>query len=248
MSNIHKLLLPLGILCSQAFGASPVLINGNFDAFELDTGVYAGQYDATTNPNGYTSNLGGFGAYNYRDDAAGIGWLVDTADKVIELWKPVNGYNFVSTGGQFAELNAQSNGALFQDVTIAALGDVDYGFSHAAREPNSTDIMRVLITYLGADNTFGTADDLVKVNTQFSSINTSPALNWNSYAVDNAFTSVAGGTYRFSFGAVSSGGVVESGLGNFLDNVRFGINAVPEPSAALLGSLGALALLRRRRR
>lgn len=33
-----------------------------------------------------------------------------------------------------------------------------------------------------------------------------------------------------------------------LDNITYGAAAVPEPSAALLGSLGALAMLRRRRR
>jgi hypothetical protein len=68
---------------------------------------------------------------------------------------------------------------------------------------------------------------------------------WGNYAVANAFTSVVGGAYRFSFGAVSTSGGNAS-QGNFFDNVNFGVNFVPEPSAALLGLLGALAMLRRR--
>jgi PEP-CTERM motif len=135
---------------------------------------------------------------------------------------------------------------LFQDVTIGLAGDVDYGFSHINRA-DGTDVMRVLITYLGADGVIGGTDDEVKINRQFSTTNnTSTSRVWNDFAVDNAFVSVAGGTYRFSFGAISaaSGNSTE---GNFLDNVRFGINAVPEPSSALLGAFGALALLRRRR-
>ena len=226
-----------------------MLLNGNFEAFDISTGNYNSPI-SPGNPDGYIVDFGSV-VRAYKETATNMGWLTTASDNGIELWKSfasASGGNSSSGTGQYAELNYTENASLFQDVTIPLAGLVDYGFEHAARN-QGTDVMKVLITYLGANNIFGDADDSVVVNTNFSSTrpgNRSTPNVWNNFTVDNAFTSVAGGTYRFSFGAVSTatGNQTE---GNFLDNVRFGIGAVPEPSSALLGSLGALALLRRRR-
>ena len=249
--NLSKLLIA-GVLCVQAEGASSVLINGNFEAFDIAAAPYSTPFNATTNPNGYKANFGGLAsgvtAGWYGAATTGIGWQTDQtgANDVIEIWKSgFLGINSLSGSGQYAELNANSAGALYQDVTIPVVGDVDYGFSHTNRVLG-TDTMRVLITYLGTDGLIGGGDDVVEVNRQFSTTNTTTPRLWNDFAVDNAFVSVAGGTYRFSFGAVSTSGPALS-EGNFLDNVRFGVGVVPEPSTALLGAFGALALLRRRR-
>jgi hypothetical protein len=241
-----------GILCVNAH-ASTALINGDFEAFSISSGAYNSAYVPSTNPNGYNEDYGTTPERirTYRDTVANIGWQTTAADvaagpanstqKSIEIWQSgAAGVSSFSGTGQFAELNAYTVAALYQDVQITELGLVDYTFAHRGR--SGTDVLKVLITYLGADNVFGGGDDVVKVDTNFSDGNTA----WGSYAVNDAFQSTAGGFYRFSFGAVSSAGGNNS-FGNFLDNVGFGINVVPEPSSALLGAFGALALLRRRR-
>ncbi len=244
------IILPfIGILCCEANAASSVLLNGNFEAFDFGTGNY-NTANTPSNPDGYIADFGTV-VRAYNENATNMGWLTTASNNGIELWKSfsaASGGNSSSGSGQYAELNYTENAALYQDVTIGLSGLVDYGFEHAARN-QGTDVMKVLITYLGANNIFGDGDDSVIVDTNFSSTrpgDRSTPNVWNDFTVNDAFTSIAGGTYRFSFGAVSTatGNQTE---GNFIDNVRFGINAVPEPSAALLGSLGALALLRRRR-
>lgn len=251
MKSKTKFISLIGLLCCNAHAASTVLVNGNFDAFVLNTGIYAGAYNASSNPNGYANDFGN--VYTYRESASGIGWLTQpinpaedsVVNNVIELWTDgAYGKNALPGSNQFAELNAFVAGALYQDITITLTGAVDYGFAHAARNAG-TDVMKVLITNLGTDNTFGTADDSVEVNQNFSNTNTTGSLVWSQNSVDNAFSSIGGRTYRFSFGAVSSN--PNNTEGNFIDNIVFGINAVPEPSSALLGTFGALALLRRRR-
>jgi hypothetical protein len=253
VKTLNNRLLLTGILCVNANAASPVLINSNFDAFNISTAPYTSAYNATTNPNGYNQTFGNsLGAYagSFRTTTTGIGWQTDQAgaNDVIEIWS--SGFNSISSAGgsgQFAELNANSAGSLFQDVTIATVGDVDYGFAHVNRSLG-TDTLKVLITYLGLNGVIGGGDDTVVVDRNFSTTNATIPRVWSDFAVDNAFVSVAGGAYRFSFSAISTatpGG--DTTQGNFLDNVRFGINSVPEPSSALLGAFGGLALLRRRR-
>ena len=245
-----KLILLLSLLCANAQAAS-TLINGNFDGFSMSTAPYNTAYDSVTNTNGYNQDFGSAPLIrSYRDTVTGMGWRTtapaQTADTLnfssiaVELW--ASGAQSVpsTTGfGQFAELNAYVVAALYQDVQITESGLVDYTFSHRGRA--GTDVLKVLITYLGADNAIGGGDDVVKVDTDFSDGNTA----WGTYSVNDAFASQPGGFYRFSFGAVSAQGGASQG--NFLDNVGFGVNVVPEPSAALLGACGALALLRRRR-
>jgi hypothetical protein len=253
MSTKHTLpYLLAGFLCIQAHAASPVLINGNFDDLDMQTAPYNAAYDAVTNPNGYqawySAPYAGDPIRDYLTSTPGIGWQTDQTgtNDVIELWD-TGAAGFASfSGNQYAELNSRTVTALYQDVTIGLAGDVDYGFAHINRD-NGTDVMKVVITYLGIDGVIGGGDDVVKIDQQYSATNLAgnPRV-WNDNVVDNAFTSVAGGTYRFSFGAVSQAGG-DATQGNFLDKVRFGINAVPEPSSALLGAFGALALLRRRR-
>jgi PEP-CTERM motif len=261
IKNISLLLFAASLLQS-AHGAD-VLINGNFEAFSITSGNYNSAYVPVTNTDGYNQDFGTTPKRirSYRDTVTGIGWQTTAADvpvtspvptvptaanttqKSIEVWESgAVGINSSSGTGQFAELNSYSIAALYQDVQINELGLVDYTFSHRGR--TGTDTLKVLITYLGGDNTFGTPDDVVKVDSNFSDNTT-----WGNYQVNDAFTSVSGGFYRFSFGAVSSAGG-DNSFGNFLDNVGFGVNVVtiPEPSSALLGGLGVLGLALRRRR
>ena len=246
--NKSQLLLAT-LLCVNAQGASS-LVNGDFEAFSMSTGNYNSPYDVGSNPNGYNQDFGSTPLIrSYRDTVTGIGWQTTASDtafgtnsttKAVEIWES-GAQTIPSTSGfgQFAELNAYQTAALYQDVQITESGLVDYTFSHRGRD--GTDVLKVLITYLGSDNVIGGGDDTVLVDTNFSDGNTA----WGVYSVNDAFVSQPNGFYRFSFGAVSSS--PDNTQGNFLDNVAFGVNVVPEPSTALLGAFGALALLRRRR-
>ncbi|HEY8990744.1 MAG TPA: PEP-CTERM sorting domain-containing protein [Luteolibacter sp.] len=245
-------MLPLLSLCLAASlpcaHAANVLLNNNFEAFSIDSGNYNLAFNSTTNPDGYTANFSNGTppklSRQYQETATGMGWLTTAPDNNIEIWQ--SGHTSVPSAdgtGQFAEINANTSAALYQDVTIDLAGLVDYSFLHRGR--SGTDTLQVTITYLGLDNQFGTGDDQVMVAQQFSTGNSA----WVLYDQQDQFTSVANGVYRFSFGAVSSAGG-DLSFGNFIDNVNFGVAAapVPEPSAALLGGLGVLGLFGRRRR
>lgn len=226
----------------SAYGAN-VLVNNNFEAFSIASGNYNLAYNATTNPDGYNQSFGSAPTLSrqYQETATGIGWLTTASDGRIEIWQ--SGHIGVPSaeGGQFGEINATQNAALYQDVTIDLSGLVDFSFMHRGRE--GTDTIEVTITYFGLDGLLGGGDDQQMVQKSYSTGNTA----WVEYTEQDQFTSVEDGVYRFSFRAVSSAGNISTG--NFIDDVNFGVAAaVPEPSTALLGGLGLLGCLSRRRR
>lgn len=245
LKNKFTYLSAFGLICCNAQAAS-VLANTGFEAFNITSSGYNAAYNNPANLNGYVDNFSspGGAVRIYPQTVADMGWdTTAPTNKPIEIWQSgAYSQNSATGTGQFAELNAYGSFALFQDVTIPTAGLVDYSFGHKGR--NGADTLKVLITYLGANNTYdgGLGDDVVHVNQNFTTGNTA----WTLYAQVDQFTSVENGVYRFSFGAVSTSNNNLS-EGNFLDDVNFGVDAIPEPSAALLGSFGMLALLRRRR-
>lgn len=70
-----------------------------------------------------------------------------------------------------------------------------------------------------------------------------PTLNTWTQSTTEYVTITTAGTYSVQFAIASQGGDRTT----YLDSVSYKVEAIPEPSAALLGGLGMLALLRRRR-
>jgi uncharacterized repeat protein (TIGR01451 family) len=122
---------------------------------------------------------------------------------VIELWRETSPPAY--EGSQYAEINAYVAGTLYQDVITTPGTVLTWQFAHRGR--SGTDTVEVVIG----------APSLVVSQGQFSTGNTA----WQVYR--GTYTVPAGQTItRFGFKAVSSTG--GTSYGNFIDDVRFGVN------------------------
>jgi uncharacterized repeat protein (TIGR01451 family) len=122
----------------------------------------------------------------------------------IELWKrnqQVNPSLQPFESNQFAEINANTNGRLYQDFLLPAGAQVRWQVAHRGRD--GVDTMGV---YLGASD-----------NETLQSTNSTPNTEWRVYS--GVYT-VPGGqdVTRFALRAISSAG--GEGSGNFVDDVR----------------------------
>jgi hypothetical protein len=250
-----KLLLAFALLSPLAATAQlNLLVNGGFEIPPLVPGPTPGNPVVQIN------------------EAFVTGWHTTATDSLIELWE--SGYTRTDAGtsrtynastgpgladgqSQFAELNATQESALYQDVTFAQAGLVDFFFLHRGRLGDlagQVDTLRLTILYAGANGTFQSTfnnatgsytvvgDDIIAFTTTSSA---NFAGGWVPVFGNDVFTSVAGGNYRFAYGSVAAfSGNGGDGLtfGNFIDNAAFGfdIGAVPEPSTYGLIGAGAL--------
>lgn len=167
------------------------------------------------------------------------GWRTTAPDGQIEIWRQpgpiaVNAY----LGQQFAELNANLVGGLYQDVVGIAAGSI-VGWELAHRGRTGLDTMQLIITDLGADNALGGVGgdmDVDLFNQQFST-----GQDWRFYFGSGLMA--LGNTVRFEFRAVSTANG-DISTGNFLDATNFGVGVgqVPEPMSLLLAGTALLGV------
>ncbi len=165
------------------------------------------------------------------------GWFTTESDHQIEIWG--NGYMGVNAydGANFAELNANAVGTLYQTATGIGSGDlVDYHFAHRGRQ--GVDTMELKIT----DTTTGA----ILFDHQYSDGNQAWSFYSGSFTVGPNVASTD--SIKFAYESISAAGGNPT-IGNFLDNADFGIgansslpSAVPEPSSFALLGLGILGL------
>lgn len=206
------LALALALLGTVSTGqATVIVVNGGFESPSL---AAAGQtWDASP--------------------TAAAGWSTTEQDKKIEVW--TSGlYNVPAyEGNQFAEINANQQATLFQDVSGLLKGlAIDFSFAHRGRVTNES--IRFSITDFGADGRYGTADD----STLFSQVYTDGTSAWGAYSSGSAAQILTkGNTLRVSFESLTVGS-----YGNFLDGVEISANTAtataPEP-----GTWAMIALL-----
>ena len=164
------------------------------------------------------------GTFNIYDASLVPPWNTTDDSNGIEIWG--DGFNGVPAfeGANFAELNANTAGTLYQDIVTEPGSTLTWTVRHRARE--GTDVMRILIGDSATADVFSDT-------------------GWNEISADISDDTTAWGTTsdeyvvpagqvctRFAFRAVSTGSGSPS-VGNFLDGIEFVVTAPasPTPSA-----------------
>ena len=125
----------------------------------------------------------------------------------IELWNKTQGYrpNKPFEGNQFAEINAYTDGRLYQDFTLPPGAEVRWQVAHHGRAGSDTMVVSL-----------GSPDNEIPQGTYLT-----PNTEWRIYS---GIYTVPGGQdlTRFSLKAIGGGGV-----GNFVDDVRLTAKCPP---------------------
>jgi hypothetical protein len=174
--------------------------------------------------------------YGFLQGGVDTPWKTTAPDNLIEIWgeyMPTPAYE----GTRHAELNANYASTLYQDVN--GLGDnnsINWHFAHRGRY--GTDVMKLTITDLGADQLLGGGDDTTIFTQNFAADDAAWQVHYGT------ITSI-GNLTRFSFEAVSAvGGNTQ---GNFIDWCGFGPGVVI-PCAGPVFLLGLAGYITPRRR
>ncbi|MEM6346751.1 MAG: T9SS type A sorting domain-containing protein [Bacteroidota bacterium] len=180
------------------------VINGAFNDPDVDDPVVA-----------YVKSWGSTDKAVLYNDSDVPGWETTATDSKIEIWE--NGFGGVQgyTGHQFAEINANQNAALYQDIASTPEGVMTWSFAHRGRGSRTVDdSMRLLIGPPGGPYT---------EEGRFGTNSSAWAHYKGTYTVPTGQT-----TTRFLYEAISTASG-SPGSGNFLDAVRFYSSSVDCP-------------------
>jgi hypothetical protein len=183
----------------------------------------------------------GINGYSIFDAGQLPGWQTNASDGKVEIW--TSGFLGVQahSGSRFTELNANQASTMSQLIFGLPAGST-FGYQFAHRGRATDESVRVQITDLGADQTWGTGDDSLLLNRVY----TDGTAGWGYYTGSNLIA--LGNAVRYSFESLTAGSI-----GNFIDNTALGVNVggptvgtnnqgVPEPASILLVVLAAAAV------
>ena len=155
------------------------------------------------------------GSYQLFPDTSVPGWNTTDSLGQIEIWGSGFGGVPASEGINFAELNANSAGYLYQNVCMTNGEPLGWTFDHRRRSTTGTETAQFVIRDLA-----GTTD-LQVLATQASSNN-----QWNTNSGTATYTGPTG-IQRVGFRAVGG-----SSIGNFLDAIQIDFAVYTELSGA----------------
>lgn len=194
----------------------------------------------------FTADAGGNGFNNGNETIvsyAQSGGLItgSTTDTTLniasatDLWTTTDPAGFTSTANFSTNTNATDLNNFTGSIDISGLGSGNIYFIYGHYRGGATSNTSFNLTM---KDTQAIASDINLLAATGDSAN-----NWEHYVVNVAFVNDAGyDTIDYSFNFSSTAAPNGRMTGIVMDGV-----AIPEPSAALLGGLGLLALLRRRR-
>ncbi|MEL6438193.1 MAG: hypothetical protein AAFQ80_02890 [Cyanobacteria bacterium J06621_8] len=200
-----------------------------------------------------TTGYSGYGNSRFRDSQG------NPFQRLVELW--VNAFQGVQApeGNQFAELNAQADSALYQDILVFSNEIIPWSVSHRGRSQDAiADVAEVFIsdpldwtgpTFSGNrlySATIGTSRNgsIYGINPVTGNIADSSSSNtlgngWVQYS-DTWQGPATSKKYRFAFQSVSTGGGNNT-IGNFLDNIQIKLSPLVdlvEPNISEINPLG----------
>ena len=197
--------------------------------------------------------------YQYPVGTKDLIWKTTGSDQQIEIVDTTapsvssdyNGLNSAASGIQCAELNCEAYGALYQDVLTVPGTTLNWALSHRARKgqdkmalvimsANEADQLAADLQEIAANSDLTSTQKAAQIEKKLDTAKYAGAFveyieddqNWSTYR--GTYT-VSGDQYltRFFFVAVSTGSDVDT-VGNFLDNVWFTTDLIPNDGFANL--------------
>ena len=164
--------------------------------------------------------------FNYKPTGTNMGWTFGAGTGVVN---PLTANVAAAEGRQYAFLQ-NASGQISQTFNLAQDGLADVSFLYGLRP------------YYGAGQQLQVFLDNQLVST-LSAANVAP-LSWSS--ANLTLGTLAAGNHTLAFAGTGFAGSADTTM--FLDKVAVNVTAVPEPSSALMLSLGLGGLLLARRR
>ena len=178
--------------------------------------------------------------YDFPNGTVGLYWKTTASDKQIELIKAGSGaqsaYNCkdAASGSQWAELNAEARGALYQDVLVHPGSTLYWQFSHRGR--SGSENMYMVIAPRNKVSDDSSVSDLATLAQNIINDVDGYSADDGYFAVSIEDGNTSWGTYKGSYDVpegeflvtfffVSGMGTTE---GNMIDNVEFSSNT-PDP-------------------
>lgn len=237
----RKTIQALLFICASPLYASTVLLTDNFNT---------GNYDASTFNNDLATDQGGsLATISYTTSAPGGGWTTQHSNGGAMLIANGGGNNWVSLNHDFSVDPTVSNPTLVIQFDAWVDGGVSYswlGFGIGAVQgatfldlPYGTNFPQSA----GTHNYKFVITDTVGTGTAFNGTTNGAKV---AMYVDSIFQSTSTVTLNLGDGYITFKQDPWDGYSvGHVDNLS--VSIVPEPGAALLGGLGMLCLLRRRR-